>query len=108
MQSDGEGVLQDVHWFSGPVGGAFQGYALGNVLSVQLWAAAVGAHPEIPEEVREGRFGVLLGWLQHNIYRHGRKLPPEALVVQATGGGLQLEPYLEYLRGKYLSSELYG
>ncbi len=108
VQSDGEGVLQDVHWFSGPVGGAFQGYALGNVLSAQLWAAACAAHPEIPGEIREGRFGVLLGWLQHNIYRHGRKLPPEALVVQATGGGLQLEPYLEYLRGKYLSSELYG
>jgi Zn-dependent M32 family carboxypeptidase len=29
---DRDGVLQDVHWFSGPIGDAFQGYTLGRAL----------------------------------------------------------------------------
>ena len=29
--------LQDVHWYDGFVGGAFQGYALGNVMSAQFY-----------------------------------------------------------------------
>ncbi len=37
---DRDGVLQDVHWYGGIVGGAFQGYTLGNILSAQFFAAA--------------------------------------------------------------------
>ena len=106
VPNDREGVLQDVHWFSGPVGGAFQGYALGNVLSAQLWAAACAAHPEIPGEIREGRFGVLLGWLQHNIYRHGVRYTAAELVERATGGPIDVAPLIDYLGGKY--GDLYG
>ena len=29
---DRDGVMQDVHWFAGPIGGMFQGYTLGNIL----------------------------------------------------------------------------
>ncbi|HYN88468.1 MAG TPA: carboxypeptidase M32, partial [Ardenticatenaceae bacterium] len=52
---DRDGVLQDMHWFSGPVGGAFQGYTLGNILSSQLFDTAIQAHPEIPTEIEAGR-----------------------------------------------------
>ncbi|HET9223599.1 MAG TPA: carboxypeptidase M32, partial [Roseiflexaceae bacterium] len=30
---DRDGVLQDVHWYAGTIGGAFQGYTLGNIMS---------------------------------------------------------------------------
>lgn len=33
---DRDGCLQDVHWFSGGIGGAFQSYTIGNILSAQL------------------------------------------------------------------------
>ena len=46
---DRDGVLQDVHWFDGVIGGAFQGYTLGNILSTQFYEAALAAHPEIHE-----------------------------------------------------------
>jgi carboxypeptidase Taq len=34
--SDSDGVMQDVHWYYGLIGGAFQGYTLGNILSAHV------------------------------------------------------------------------
>jgi carboxypeptidase Taq len=102
---DKDGVLQDVHWFAGPIGGAFQSYALGNVMSAQIYEAAVKAHPEVPSEIRAGRFGALHGWLTENVYRHGSKFTADELIPRATGRPLSIEPYLRYLTAKY--GELY-
>jgi carboxypeptidase Taq len=102
---DRNGCLQDVHWFSGGIGGAFQGYTIGNILSAQFYAAAVKAHPEIPLQIARGEFDTLHKWLVAHIYRHGRKFEPDDLVVRATGEPMTIGPYLEYLRGKY--GELY-
>jgi carboxypeptidase Taq len=99
------GCLQDVHWYSGGIGGAFQSYTIGNILSAQFYAAAIRAHPEIPGQIAHGQFGTLHDWLRHNIYRHGRKYKPGELVEQATGASMQMGPYLAYLRRKY--GELY-
>jgi len=63
-----DGVLQDVHWYSGTIGGAFQGYTLGNILSAQVYETALKAHPEIPGEIAQGKFGTLHGWLKENLY----------------------------------------
>lgn len=99
-ESDADGVLQDVHWFCGPIGGRFQGYAIGNVLSAQFFDAAVRAHPEIVEEIAQGRFATLHGWLREHVYRYGRILPVPDLIERATGSPMNLEPYLRYLHGK--------
>lgn len=103
---DRDGVLQDVHWFGGLIGGAFQGYTLGNVMSAQFFAAALAAHPEIPTQIRIGSFDTLRGWLRENIYRHGRKFTADELIRRATGGPLAIDAYISYLRRKY--GELYG
>jgi len=102
---DKDGVLQDVHWFFGQIGGAFQGYTLGNIMSALFYQAALQAHPEIPSEIRQGRFNTLHAWLVENIYQHGRKFTAEELVKRITGGPIQIEPYIQYLREKY--GELY-
>jgi carboxypeptidase Taq len=102
---DRDGCLQDVHWFSGSIGGAFQGYTIGNILSAQFYAAAIKAHPEIPHEIARGEFDTLRRWLVAHVYRHGRKFEPNELVVRATGAPMTIAPYLEYLHGKY--GELY-
>lgn len=98
---DRDGVLQDVHWYGGRIGGAFQGYTLGNILSAQFYEAALKAHPDIPDQIRLGDFATLHGWLRDNIYRHGRKFTADELVRRVTGGPLTIDPYLRYLRGKY-------
>lgn len=95
------GVLQDVHWFNGPIGGVFQGYTLGNILSAMFYEKALAARPEIPAEIRAGRFGALLGWLGENIYQHGSKFTTLELAQRITGGGLDVQPLLRYLKGKY-------
>ncbi|HDQ73555.1 MAG TPA: carboxypeptidase M32, partial [Chloroflexi bacterium] len=98
---DRDGALQDMHWYYGRVGGMFQGYTLGNILSAQFYEAALDAHPEIPGEIEQGRFDTLHGWLREHIYRHGRKFTPAELVERVTGGSLSVEPYVRYLRDKY-------
>jgi carboxypeptidase Taq len=103
---DRDGVLQDVHWYFGQIGGMFQGYTLGNILGAQFFAAALAAHPEIPAEMRAGRFDVLHGWLVENIYQYGSMFTADELVQRVTGGPLSIEPYMAYLQGKY--GEIYG
>lgn len=98
---DRNGVLQDVHWFAGPIGGSFQGYTLGNILAGQFYAAALDAHPTIPTEISRGRFDTLHTWMRDHIYRHGRKYNTAELVQRITGGPIRLEPYQAYLRHKY-------
>ncbi len=102
---DRDGCLQDVHWYGGTLGGGFQGYTIGNILSAQLYAAAVAAHPDIPGRIAAGEFGTLHGWLVERVHRHGRKFKPAELIERAAGAPMSIAPYVAYLRGKY--GELY-
>jgi carboxypeptidase Taq len=99
--SDREGVLQDVHWFTGQIGGMFQGYTLGNIMSAQFFAAALNAHPQILSQIQTGDFTTLHQWLKQNVYQHGRKFTPSELIEQATGSPLTIEPFIRYIEQKY-------
>jgi carboxypeptidase Taq len=103
---DRDGCMQDVHWYGGGIGGAFHSYTIGNVLGAQFYAAALRAHPAIPQQIAVGEFGTLKGWLGQNLYRHGRKFSADEIVRRATGEGMTIEPYVAYLREKY--GALYG
>ncbi len=100
-----EGVLQDVHW-SGGMMGYFPTYALGNLVSAQLWDSMLGDIPNLEAQIGEGKFDELLGWMRTNIHQHGAKFEPQVLVKRVTGTTIQPEPYMKYLRGKY--SEIYN
>jgi len=102
---DRDGVLQDVHWYAGHIGGVFQGYTLGNILSAQFYDAALQAHPEIAAQMEQGEFGSLHAWLVEHLYQHGSKFTTNELVERVTGGPMRIEPYIGYLRAKY--GELY-
>jgi carboxypeptidase Taq len=101
-----DGVLQDVHWFGGIIGGAFQGYTLGNVFAALFMDAATRAHPEIPSDIERGEFAALLGWLRDNIYRHGSKFTADELAMRITGNPPSAAPYVSYLKKKY--GAIYG
>ncbi|HEY1407906.1 MAG TPA: carboxypeptidase M32 [Promineifilum sp.] len=101
-EQERDGVLQDVHWYAGTIGGAFQGYTLGNIMSALFYRHAQLANPEIPAEIGRGEFDTLHSWLTGNIYRHGAKYTADELVERVTGGPLTIEPYVAYLRGKFL------
>jgi len=98
---DRDGALQDVHWYGGIVGGAFQSYTLGNIMSAQFFAAARRALPDLDAQIGAGTFGPLRHWLTEHIYRHGRKFTAPEIVQRATGEPLSIAPYLAYLNTKY-------
>ena len=103
---DRDGVLQDMHWYGGPVGGAFQSYTLGNIMSAQFFAAARRELPGLDDQISASQFAPLRAWLTERIYRHGRKFTAPEIVERATGEPMSIAPYLAYLNKKY--GELYG
>ena len=102
---DAKGVLQDIHWSGGTLG-YFSTYALGNLISVQLWQQIQADIPDLTDQIRAGKFDALLGWLREHIHVHGTKFEPQELVERVTGSKITPGPYLRYLREKY--SAIYG
>jgi len=103
--NDAKGVLQDVHW-SGGMMGYFSTYALGNLISAQLWEKITADIPDLSDQFRAGEFGALLAWLREKIHVHGTKYEPQELVQRVTGSKIDSAAYVRYLNQKY--SEIYG
>ena len=99
------GVLQDVHW-SDMSFGYFPTYALGNVVSVQLWQRALADLGDLDEQFERGEFAPLREWLREHVHRYGRAFTPQELLQRAVGGGMDPGPYLGYLERKL--GELFG
>ncbi|MBW6466160.1 MAG: carboxypeptidase M32 [Brevefilum sp.] len=102
--NDAKGVLQDVHWSGGMIG-YFPTYALGNLASVQLWDKLLEENPNVPDEIAQGKFDTILGWMREHVHQYGSKYEPQEIMLKATGSKLTPEPYIAYLRKKY--SEIY-
>jgi carboxypeptidase Taq len=98
--NDSEGVLQDVHWSAGLIG-YFPSYALGNLISAQLWERLHADIPDLPEQIRRGEFNAWLGWLREKVHRHGAMFEPQELIQRVTGTKIDPAPYVRYLRQKY-------
>lgn len=98
---DGDSCLQDVHWFFGSIGGAFQGYTLGNIMSAQFFEAAHRDLPGLDDQMRAGHFEALREWLRKKVHSYGRMRTGPETVCYATGRELETGPYLRYLEQKY-------
>ena len=103
--NDADGVLQDVHWSSGLIG-YFSTYALGNLISLQLWELIQQDIPNLSDQIRKGQFGELLDWLRRKVHRHGAKYEPQELIKRITGSKIDPEPYMRYLNSKF--SQIYN
>jgi carboxypeptidase Taq len=100
VPSDADGVLQDVHWSGGSIG-YFPTYALGNVLSLQIWDVVRRNLPDLDEQLAAGDPLPLSDWLRDNLYSLGRKLTPKETIERLTGSPeIDPEPYLAYLSDK--------
>ena len=103
--NDAQGVLQDIHWSSG-LFGYFPTYALGNLVSAQLWEKINKDIRDLDEQIRKGKFDALLGWLREKIHIHGHKFDPQDLIQKITGSKINSAAYVRYLTKKY--SEIYS
>ncbi len=99
VPDDARGVLQDVHWSRGTIG-YFPTYALGNVISVQIWEKVREDVPGLEEHMEHGDLAPLTDWLRERLWRHGRKFTPQETLERVIGGGIDPEPYLRYLNAK--------
>ena len=103
--TDADGCLQDIHWAMGAIG-YFPTYALGSLMSVQLWDAASLEMDDLEDQVASGEFAPLLAWLRDKVHRHGRARSAREIVEDASGEALSAQPWLAYARRKFGS--LYG
>jgi carboxypeptidase Taq len=104
--NNAKGVLQDIHWSNGFLG-YFSTYALGNLISAQLWERYLTAvDAEVEDQIRQGDFSALFSWLHIKIHQYGRANEPQELVERVTKAKISPEPYLRYLTKKY--SDIYG
>ena len=103
--NDAKGVLQDIHWSGGAIG-YFSTYALGNLVSAQLWEKINKDIKGLDDKIRKGDFSELLGWLRKNIHQYGQKFESQTLIQNVTGSKITPAPYVRYLKKKY--SEIYG
>ncbi|HEY2437506.1 MAG TPA: carboxypeptidase M32, partial [Solirubrobacteraceae bacterium] len=96
VPSDASGCLQDIHWGAGSFG-YFPSYAMGCLIAAQLWETMEAELGPLEEELRRGEVSAIQGWLGERVHRHGRRLDTIPLVQEATGRGLEIEPFLRYV-----------
>lgn len=99
------GVLQDVHWSMGAFG-YFPTYTLGNLYAAQLLEAAREELPDHDEQIKNGEFGHLLGWMRKNVHHRGSVLEPADLIEEATGAPPSPDAFVRYICTKV--EHLYG
>mgnify|MGYP003365972514 CR=1 FL=1 len=95
------GCMQDIHWTDGGFG-YFPSYTLGAMYAAQLFQAARKALPELDNQLNEGNFSPLFGWLQQNIWQHGSRFSTSELMIKATGEDLNSRYFRDHLTARYL------
>lgn len=95
-----EGILQDIHWAAG-LFGYFPSYALGNAYAAQI-NNKMKLDLNLDKLLFEGEFGKIKEYLTERIYKYGKLLTPEEIIVKSTGEELNPYYYVDYLKSKYL------
>ena len=98
--SDGDGVLQDIHWSMGSIG-YFPTYTLGTIYSAALFVAAKEELGPLDDEFRQGKTVRLLDWLREKVHSRAYRLDAKDLMAEVTGAPVTAEPPLDYLRAKF-------
>jgi carboxypeptidase Taq len=101
---DGEGCLQDIHWYEGAFG-YFPSYTVGAILAAQLMAALRAEGIEVEAHLESGEIAPIRDWLRRRIHGEGSRLSFAALVRSATGRPLDFAPFREHLCRRYALPE---
>lgn len=101
IEKASDGVLQDVHWSRGMIG-YFPTYAMGNLISWQIWECIVRDIPNVFESMEKGDFSPIMDWLREKVYSQGRRYRPSELVERVTGKPMESSAYLKAMRERYV------
>ena len=96
VPTDALGCLQDVHWGAGSFG-YFPSYALGCLIAAQLWETLEAELGPRDDDLRRCEVVPVQRWLAEHVHRYGRRFDTAPLVEQATGRGLEIQPFIRYV-----------
>lgn len=99
VDSDANGVLQDIHWAYGSLG-YFPTYTIGNLAAAQIWNSYCLENQDYRQTLQHGRLGNIRKWLTDKIYRHGACYTPAELLQRVCGEPLNSRYFIEYLKNK--------
>jgi carboxypeptidase Taq len=99
VPSDAQGIMQDVHWSGGLIG-YFSTYALGNLIGGQLWKQVHSEIADLDAQLAAGELGGLREWLRVNVHQHGAKYLTDDLLHRVVGTGVEVGPFVQYLKTK--------
>jgi len=101
-QKDSDGILQDIHWSSG-IWGMFSAYSLGTFLSA-MWKEALEKEIGDVESLLkdDGAIVIIQKWLREKVHRFGSTYTFKDLVPKALNQNFSTQPFLDYLKKKYL------
>ncbi len=98
--SDTLGCMQDIHWAQSMVG-YFPTYALGNLISAQLYDQIKEDLPDIEAGFARGEFAPLLNWLRDKVHKHGKKFTAPELLQRELNQEISADALLAYMQEKY-------
>ena len=101
--NDGEGCLQDIHWYDGAFG-YFPSYTLGAMAAAQLMQAAREQVAGLEDAFGRGDLSPLLAWLRTHVHGIGSRLDFNTILEQATGRKLDPLAFQAHLRQRYLNA----
>jgi carboxypeptidase Taq len=99
VDSDANGVLQDIHWAHGSFG-YFPTYTIGNLAAAQIWQAYCSFDPDHQQTLKQGKLNKVRQWLTDNIYCYGAVYPPAKLMERVCGEKLDSRYFISYLKNK--------
>ena len=99
VPNDREGILQDVHWSDASFG-YFPSYALGNLYGAMIYERMAKELP-LEELFSSGNLIPIREWFAENDFRYNY-LPSTKWIQKVLGKDLDVNPFLNYLAGKYL------
>jgi carboxypeptidase Taq len=100
LDNETEGVLQDVHWYSGSFG-YFPAYALGNVYDGTLLSTMEKSIPDWKQQLKEGNGKNIIEWLDVNVHKKGFLYDPVDLIENVTGKKPEASAFIDYLNDKF-------
>lgn len=98
-QNNRDGVMQDIHWYSGMIG-YFPTYALGNLYAAQLWQHVRASIPQLDQQIAKGEFSTLQSYLKENVHKVGMRMHAKDLIEAITKKPLTSQPFIDYLATK--------
>jgi carboxypeptidase Taq len=99
VDSDTNGVLQDIHWAHGSFG-YFPTYTIGNLAAAQIWNTYCRCDSDFKKTLQQGKLQKIRKWLTENIYCHGAFYPPAELLQKVCGEPLNTTYFVNYLKTK--------